>query len=205
MQTPPLLTITLAVMLASFLLGLWGFVGLPHLIGPRWGRGALFIAVALLPVSVSLAGLKAGIAESGRTRFCLGCHEMQNHGKSLFADDRSALAAVHYQNRLIDRDQACYTCHSDYALFGDIKTKLSGLRHVWVHYLGKVPDRFALYQPFSNQNCLHCHDDGRRFAEGPTHKGILPRLGSGEISCLQCHKVAHDLAKVNEGVLWKAP
>ena len=29
---------------------------------------------------------------------------MQRHGKSLFADNRQALAAAHYQNRLVDRE-----------------------------------------------------------------------------------------------------
>ena len=62
---------------------------------------------------------------------------MQRHGKSLFADNRQALAATHYQNRLVERETICYSCHKDYAMFGDVTAKLNGLRHVWAHYVGR--------------------------------------------------------------------
>jgi cytochrome c-type protein NapC len=190
----------LVIALAVVVLGLVGF---RHLAGSASGRVALLVAAALLPVSVSLAGLKSGVAESSRTRFCLGCHEMQNHGRSLFVENRRALAAVHYQNRFVDRDTACFSCHTDYAMFGDLKAKLNGLRHVSVHYLGTVPAKFALYQPYPNKNCLHCHEDARRFTEVPVHQPVMAKLESGETSCLTCHNVAHDLEKVQGGVLWQ--
>jgi cytochrome c-type protein NapC len=179
-----------------------GLVGFRQLAATAWGRVALMVAAGLLPLSMSVAGLRSGVAESSRTRFCLGCHEMQNHGRSLFVDNKQALAAVHYQNRYVDRDTACYSCHTDYAMFGDIKAKLNGLRHVSVHYLGTVPDKFALYQPFSNRNCLHCHEDARKFIEAVPHQPLLAKMESGEISCLSCHKVAHDMERVKGGALW---
>jgi cytochrome c-type protein NapC len=194
-----LVTGALVVALVVAALGLAGFRQLSRSV---WGRVALLVAAALLPVSVSLAGLRGGVAESSRTRFCLSCHEMKDHGRSLFVENPRALAAVHYQNRLVDRDTACYSCHTDYAMFGDVKAKLNGLRHVSVHYLGKVPDRFALYQPYPNSNCLHCHEDGRRFTEAVPHQAVLAKLQSGETSCLTCHNVAHDLEKVKGGALW---
>ena len=104
---------------------------------------------------------------------------MQRHGKSLFVDDKHALAAVHYQNRLVERDSICYSCHKDYALFGDVKAKLNGLRHVWAHYVAGVPASLALYQPYPNANCLHCHDDARRFVEHPPHRPVIDALQSG--------------------------
>jgi cytochrome c-type protein NapC len=194
-----LVTGALVIAIIVVALGLFGFRQLARTV---WGRVALLVAAALLPVSVSLAGLRGGVAESSRTRFCLGCHEMQNHGRSLFVDNPRALAAVHYQNRLIDRDTACFSCHTDYAMFGDVKAKLNGLRHVSVHYLGTVPDKFALYQPYPNHNCLHCHEDGRRFIEAVPHQAVMAKLESGETSCLTCHNVAHDLEKVKGGMLW---
>jgi cytochrome c-type protein NapC len=189
----------LVIALAVAILALVGF---RQLAATVWGRLALLVAVALLPVSVSLASLRGGVAESSRTRFCLGCHEMQEHGRSLFVDDKQSLAAVHYQNRFVDRDNACYSCHTDYALFGDVKAKLNGLRHVSVHYFGTIPSTFALYQPYTNKNCLHCHEDARRFIEKPAHQPMMAKLMSGETSCLTCHRVAHDLPKVKEGNLW---
>jgi cytochrome c-type protein NapC len=192
-----------ALVVALVVAGL-GFIGFRHLAGARWGRVALLVAAALLPVSVSLGNLQRGVAESSRTRFCLGCHEMQDHGRSLFVDDSRPLAAAHYQNRRVDRDTACFSCHTDYALFGDLKAKLNGLRHVWVHYLGSVPARFELYQPYPNRNCLHCHEDARRFIEAAPHQPVLGKLASGETSCLSCHRVTHDLEKARGGVLWQA-
>ena len=179
-----------------------GLVGLRRLAGASWGRLALLVAVALLPIAVSLGNLKVGVAESSRTRFCLKCHEMGDHGRSLFADEKRALAAVHYQNRLIDRDTACFSCHTDYALFGDVKAKINGLHHVLVHYFQTIPPTFKLYQPYPNHNCLHCHDDARKFVENPPHQPLMAKLKSGETSCLSCHNVAHDLIKAKEGVLW---
>jgi cytochrome c-type protein NapC len=191
-------------MVIALVVAVLGLVGFRHLAGARWGRVALLVAAALLPVSVSLANLQRGVAESSQTRFCVRCHEMENHGRSLFVDDRRPLAAVHYQNRFVDRDTACYSCHADYALFGDLKAKLNGLHHVWVHYTGTIPTRFELYEAYPNKNCLHCHEDARRFIEAVPHQAALAKMESGETSCLSCHKVAHDLDKVRGGALWQA-
>jgi cytochrome c-type protein NapC len=179
------------------------FFGVGQLLHQRWGRRVLLVAAVLLPVAASAGSFKAGVEESSRTRFCLSCHEMQAYGKSLFADNRKALPAVHFQDRLLDRENACYTCHTDYALFGDFRAKLNGLRHVYVHYLGKVPEKIQLYQAFSNQNCLHCHEDARSFRESPPHRGVSAQITSGELSCLKCHTVAHDMGAVHEGRFWQ--
>jgi cytochrome c-type protein NapC len=170
----------------------------------RWGRTALMVGVLALPLLLSAGSVSYGVRESSKTTFCLSCHEMQPYGKSLFADNRSALSAVHYQNRLVDRDVTCYSCHADYAMFGDVKAKLNGLRHVWVHYFGTIPEKIALYQPYPSANCLHCHDDARRFLESPPHRPVLDALYAGKASCLSCHTVAHDLKMVEANKLWLA-
>jgi cytochrome c-type protein NapC len=187
----------------ALLIAVGAVIGFRHLAGTLWGRLALLVAAALLPVSISLANLQTGVAESSRTRFCLRCHEMELHGRSLFVDNRQSLAAVHYQNRFVDRDTACYSCHTDYALFGDLRAKLNGLHHVTVHYFETIPDRFKLYRPYPNNNCLHCHEDARRFLESVPHKAVMASLESGQTSCLTCHKVAHDMEKVRGGVFWQ--
>jgi cytochrome c-type protein NapC len=129
---------------------------------------------------------------------------MQRHGKSLFVDDRHALAAVHYQRRLVEREGICYACHTDYALFGDVKAKINGLHHVWVHYLRPASAQLKLYQPYPNKNCLHCHADARPFLEAPAHRPVMDALNGGALSCLGCHRVVHDLAKVDGQVFWQA-
>jgi cytochrome c-type protein NapC len=167
------------------------------------GRVVLLVGLVALPLLLSAGNISYGVAESSQTRFCLSCHEMQRHGMSLFVDDKQALAAVHYQNRLVERDTTCYSCHKDYALFGDVKAKMNGLRHVWAHYVSGVPEKLALYQPYSNSNCLHCHDDARRFVENPVHLPVLAAVQSGATSCLSCHRVAHDMGKVDSRSLWQ--
>jgi cytochrome c-type protein NapC len=168
------------------------------------GRVVLLVGLVALPLLLTIGNVSYGVGESSSTRFCLSCHEMQRHGKSLFADNRQALAAVHYQSRLVDRATACYSCHKDYAMFGDVTAKLNGLRHVWAHYVAGVPEKLALYKPYPNSNCLHCHDDARRFAEGVAHRPIMNALYAGTTSCLSCHRVAHDMEKVDAQQFWQA-
>lgn len=181
------------------------YFGAGALAGQRWGRIVLLVGLLVLPLLISAANLNYGFKESSRTQFCLSCHEMQSYGTSLFADDRRALPAVHYQNRLIDRDRTCYSCHTDYGMFGDVKAKMNGLRHVWVHYMGKVPEKIALYQPYQSASCLHCHDDARRFIEAVAHKPVLEALYAGKASCLGCHQVAHQMMKTpGDQKLWQA-
>ena len=195
------IVIALAVGLVVLVLA---FFGVPALTKATAGHIALLVGVVALPLLLTAGNISYGVHESSSTRFCLSCHEMQRHGESLFADNRQALAAVHYQNRLVDRDSVCYSCHKDYAMFGDVKAKLNGLRHVWAHYVAGVPQKIELYQPYPNSNCLHCHDDARRFVEGPAHSPILAALYAGTTSCLSCHRIAHDMAKVDADQLWQA-
>jgi cytochrome c-type protein NapC len=174
-----------------------------NLIATRAGRLALLLGAGLMPLGMSAVSLSAGMTESSRTRFCLQCHEMTPYGRSLFTDLPGVLPAAHYQNRLISRDSTCFSCHTDYAQFGDFKAKLNGLRHVWAHYISGVPQKIALYKPYPNYNCLHCHDDSRRFVEKPAHRPILADLQSGRTSCLTCHNLGHALGDKHPP--WIAP
>jgi cytochrome c-type protein NapC len=196
---PAVISIAAGVAIVALL-----FFGAGALAGHRVGRLVLLAGLLALPLLVSAGNISYGVHQSSSTRFCLSCHEMQRHGKSLFVDNKQALAAVHYQNRLVDREAVCYTCHKDYAMFGDVTAKLNGLRHVWAHYIAGVPKKIELYRPYPNSNCLHCHDDSRKFVEGVAHRPVLAALYSGSLSCLGCHRVAHDMAKVDADELWQA-
>jgi cytochrome c-type protein NapC len=199
----PGLSALIALAIALFAV-LFVYLGAGTLLGTRWGRRTLLLAGVVVPLAASAGSFKAGLHESSQTRFCLSCHEMQSYGKSLFVDNRQALPAVHFQNRLVDRDSACYSCHADYAMFGDVKAKLNGLRHVYVHYLAKPPEKMALYQPYPNHNCLHCHEDARKYIEAPAHRAVSAALSSGTQSCLGCHAIAHDMLSVNAHKFWQA-
>lgn len=195
-----LLTTALALLGAIVL-----FFAAEHVPGTRGGWVAILACVGVLPLLATASGTTHAVETSSSTEFCLDCHEMQEHGRSLFVDDPAVLPAIHYQNRLVPRDSACYACHTDYAMFGDVKAKLNGLRHVYVHYLGDVPEQMELYQPYPNSNCLHCHEDGRSYVEAEPHQEKFDALASGETSCLKCHARGHAFEEIERGNLWLGP
>ncbi|MES1240917.1 MAG: NapC/NirT family cytochrome c [Acidobacteriota bacterium] len=165
----------------------------PAVLGTRAGKVLAFLALAVMPIVATGMGLSAHMETSKRTEFCLSCHVMEPYGRSLRVDDPSALPAAHYQNRRIDRDHACFTCHTTYTMFGDVKAKMTGLKHVYVYYLGEVPKKIELYEPYKNRECLHCHDGARSFEENEMHAEIRADLDSNATSCLECHDVAHEV------------
>ncbi|HEX7184430.1 MAG TPA: NapC/NirT family cytochrome c [Thermoanaerobaculia bacterium] len=177
----------------------------PSLTAARGGRILAFLAFLVLPVLATAMGLSAHMEQSKSTEFCLSCHVMQPYGRSLHVDDETWLPAQHFQNNRVPRDRACFTCHTDYTLFGDAKAKLRGLRHVYVYYLGNIPKKIQLYEPYNNRECLHCHAGARSFEESDLHKEIRADLGSSNTSCLECHDAAHNVDELEGKPLWKEP
>lgn len=177
----------------------------PSLTAARGGKVLAFLAFLVLPVLATAMGLSAHMEHSKSTEFCLSCHVMKPYGQSLHVDDEAWLPAQHFQNNRVPRDRACFTCHTDYTLFGDAKAKLRGLRHVYVYYLGDIPEKIELYEPYNNRECLHCHAGARSFEESDLHKEIRAELGSGNTSCLECHDAAHNVDEMEGKSLWKEP
>jgi nitrate/TMAO reductase-like tetraheme cytochrome c subunit len=194
--------LSLGITLLAIVVALILFFNADRLAGIRAGRLAMLMGLGCLPLLAVCTGGSHAFTTSSSTEFCLSCHEMDDHGKSLFVNDLRALPAVHYQKRLIDRDRVCYQCHTDYAMFGDVKAKLNGLRHVWVHYIGEAPQQLELYRPYPNYNCLHCHDDARSYLEAVPHQGSFDALRAEEKSCLDCHNRGHALDGVRAGDFW---
>jgi len=194
--------------LTAFLAGLVAFRA--DLTRARGGKILAFFALFLLPSVALWAGLSQHMEASKSTQFCLSCHVMEDYGKSLYVDDRSYIPASHFQNNRVPRDEACYTCHSDYTMFGGVKAKLRGLRHVWVEYLGTIPkpEDIKLYTPFNNRECLHCHAGARSFTESSSHNktpGMLAQVTSNQLSCMssKCHDTVHDVSTLGDATFWK--
>lgn len=175
----------------------------PSLTAARGGRILAFLAFLVLPLLATGLGLSAHMEQSKTTEFCLSCHVMAPYGRSLQVDDAAWLPAQHYQNNRIPRDKACFTCHTDYTMFGDVNAKLRGLRHVYVNYLGEIPEKIELYEPYNNRECLHCHAQARSFEESDLHKEMRADLGSNATSCLECHDAVHDVHELEGKPLWK--
>lgn len=201
MPSPDTLTATifgLTVVLVLFL------VIRPGITINRPGKILAFVVLFVLPLFCTLVGTSEQIEHSKQTRFCLSCHVMEPYGKSLMVDDPHYIAAAHFQNHRIPTDEACYTCHTDYTLYGGVHAKLRGLHHVYVQYLGRPKQPLHLYTPYNNRECLHCHLGARSFEESPTHTALHDDLISNQMSCLSsgCHDTVHNVAGLNGVKFW---
>jgi len=176
----------------------------------RDGRILAFVALFLLPSLALWAGASEHMDRAKTTEFCLSCHVMEDYGRSLYVDDKGYLPAAHFQNNRIPRDRACYTCHTNYTMFGGAKDKWRGLHHVYVQYLGTIPKtgEIKLYVPFNNRECLHCHAGSRSYLETSAHQkspDLLQKVSNNELSCMssRCHDTSHDVATLADATFWK--
>ena len=168
----------------------------PSLVRGRGGKVLAFVALFVLPLMVTVLGAYGHLESSKSTEFCVSCHVMEPYGESLFIDSVDHLAAVHFQNNLVPQEKACFTCHTQYTMYGDITAKLNGVKHLWVYYSGTTPEQIELYEPYHNRECMSCHGEARSFLEGDTHVDFLEELESNETSCLECHDMTHDVANL---------
>jgi nitrate/TMAO reductase-like tetraheme cytochrome c subunit len=160
------------------------------------GRVAMGLLIfAILPVSWSFAVVINGLNSMKTVVFCNSCHVMEPYVASLNVDDPESIPAIHFQNNWVPQKKACYDCHSEYGMFGDVKAKLNGLKHVYVNFITGPPDKIKIYKPYQNNDCLHCHGPAKKFRENEDHADNMKDIESGETSCLDCHDVGHVLAK----------
>jgi cytochrome c-type protein NapC len=205
MSLPTTLLISI-ILFSTTLIGV--LVARPGITATRGGKMLAFLVLFLLPLLCMAIGVSSEVERSKSTAFCLSCHIMEPYGRSLHVDDASYLAAAHFQNHRVPADEACYTCHTNYAMFGGFRAKLHGLKHVYVQYLGKPRQPIHLYEPYSNRECLHCHLGARSFEEGAVHTAdpdLLPAVKANRMSCLAsgCHEVVHNIATLNNVKFWK--
>ncbi len=176
----------------------------------RGGKILAFITLFILPVVAVGLGYSEHMERATSTEFCLSCHVMHDFGRSLYVDDPSYIPAAHFQNNLVPRNHACYTCHTDYTMFGTFHAKLRGLRHIYVQYIGTVPKPadIKLYTAFNNRECLHCHAGMRAFEEEPKHiknPDMMRQIASNQLSRISahCHDTVHNVATINNATFWK--
>jgi len=201
----PTIAIVILVLFSAALVG--ALVARPAATATRTGKILAFGVLFFLPVFALAIGMENEMERSKSTAFCLSCHIMDSYGKSLHIDDPSYLAAAHFQNHRVPADEACYTCHTNYAMFGTFKAKMGGLRHLYVYYLKKMPlpEDIKLHEPFNNRECLHCHLGARSFEQGATHNAdpdTLPAVKANKLSCISsgCHDVVHNVGRWGDKV-----
>ena len=154
----------------------------------------------------ALIGMAAGVSDMKKmmsVEFCSQCHEMKYFRQSLDAEDSEVLSAVHWQNNYVPKDTACFACHTDYSMFGEVRAKMGGVKHMLVHYFGNSKEKPKLYKPYFLGNCLHCHETAKKFRKSKSHnKGDLPLedVIAGKKGCLAngCHDTAHYVADTED-------
>jgi nitrate/TMAO reductase-like tetraheme cytochrome c subunit len=169
-------------------LGWWRMrrVGLPEM------RKELFLLpLVVLPAAIVFLGYSHGIESSKHVEFCGSCHVMEPYLADLRNPDSDTLAATHYKNGYI-LDHQCYTCHSDYGMFGTMQAKMAGMGHVARHLTGAYHFPLKVAKPYSNLRCLACHEKSQKFRNSEGHpKEDRAKLLSGETSCIECHGPPH--------------
>jgi len=207
-MTSPLALGILFAVITLLLVVMVGFK--PELTNAPGGKALIFAALFILPVIASLGGGSEHLERSKRTAFCLSCHVMADYGRSLYVDDKSYVPAAHFQNHRIPSEEACYTCHTNYTMYGGLHAKLRGMRHVYVQYFGTVPKPtdIKLYEAYNNGECLHCHAGARSFEEHEKHRKApqtMADIKANKLSCMKsnCHDTVHDVGTLKDVTFWK--
>ncbi len=195
-------TISLSVLAIAALAVIAVLVRRPESAVTVGGKMLAFLALFVLPGLLLLGGASRHYEQAKTTEFCLSCHIIQPYGESLHIDDAHFLPAAHYQNKRIPVDRACYTCHTNYTLFGDLDDKIRGVRHVWHNLWGSASDPIELYEPYENRACLKCHQGARSYEEQAAHSPFRADLLEGAKSCLMCHNLIHEIAKLDRFQRW---
>jgi nitrate/TMAO reductase-like tetraheme cytochrome c subunit len=148
----------------------------------------LLFALVVFPSMAMFLGLGRAMDDAKRPEFCGQCHIMQPWMNDLKDPESDTLAAIHYKNRYILEDQ-CYTCHSDYTMFGPARAKLAGVNHLVRYVTGAYELPLHTRVPYNVANCAHCHAEAKVFRDA--HTDVIEDLKSGEATCLDCHAPAH--------------
>ena len=175
---------------------LWGVARPGEAQSDPHARWILLIAFLVLSPLAYVLNFGMAIDGSKPVEFCNSCHVMNPYVQDLQNPDSELLAAQHFQHRWI-ADNQCYTCHSDYGLFGDAGAKLAGMRHFWSYYFVGWDEPIKIRGTYNNQRCLFCHGPVKGFREEPAHQSNADAIARSEKSCIggNCHVSPHPKAK----------
>jgi len=162
---------------------------------------ALTGAGILLPIAAYGLGSLQVMEGSKRVSFCGSCHVMTPIMRSVESNDGS-LASTHYTRGLVPHEQACYTCHSGYGIWGTADAKIAGLRHMLNTVTGDYDLPIKKEGSFDIDSCLGCHAHVPAFRAVPVHRNqeLQEQLVSHELACTGlCHPAAHPASALTGG------
>ena len=160
------------------------------------GLGTAWAGVVVVPLFAFTLGHFVFMKDAKRVEFCGSCHVMQPVVAGLANDDES-LAAVHFVWGALPGSEACYACHSGYGIWGGVRAKLEGARHMIRSAMGTERLPLQLYEPYDIRECMDCHGRTADFRDVDDHRepGTQAALVSREVGCTgECHPPAHPAA-----------
>jgi nitrate/TMAO reductase-like tetraheme cytochrome c subunit len=169
-------------------------------LGGNKGRALMLAGVVLLPSFSVVIGMLLVFTRAKRVEFCASCHRvMQDYAHDMTNSDGRGLAAIHFANRYIPKNQ-CYECHTSYGLFGTVEAKIHGIGEVAKYYTGLYDPPVTMWRPYRNADCLKCHAESNKWlsVEAHTDEETEAELFADRTSCMSCHGSAHHVKKSAE-------
>ena len=162
----------------------------------------LFVGICVLPIPALFVSIGVGLEQSKDVTFCNSCHTMDPFFDDMNNMSSPTLAALHYRNRYIQREH-CWTCHSDYGIFGTAEAKMDGLKHVYRYTFRTYRLPIRMRHSYDLSICLNCHAESALFRrprnDPEAHEGVLESVLKNEMSCLTCHELAHPPGEERSG------
>jgi nitrate/TMAO reductase-like tetraheme cytochrome c subunit len=153
-------------------------------------KKAVFPALMVLPILMAFLANYHVFETSKTVEACQSCHVMKPFTNDLKNEESMTLAARHYKNNWIPKDQ-CYGCHKDYGFNGNFKAKTDGYRHLMRYITGTYSEPIEYRGEFNNANCMSCHKTTAAFKAVDMHAPISAQFEDNSVSCLNCHGRAH--------------
>lgn len=179
------------------------FIGRDHGVGvtTRWIFLIVFLILSPLVYFISFG---IAIEKAKPVEFCNSCHVMNSHVDDMKDPDSESIAALHYKYRWIS-DVQCYTCHSDYGLYGAAGAKLAGLRHILAYYVVGYPNVLEIRGTYNNERCLFCHAPVESYQDIEEHQEYAAEIKSSKQSCFgaDCHVSPHPDETKEIQVKWR--
>ncbi len=154
----------------------------------------LLIGLFLLPLIATWSTTATVMEGTKSVQACMSCHVMHPFVNDMTNPNSPTLAARHYKNEWIAKDQ-CYACHVSYGVTGTMEGKRDGLRH-WLHFVTSTyPDPIQFVGSYPNSNCLSCHASTSKWVRVTSHQALMGEFAADRIACISCHGPPHPLPK----------
>ena len=165
-------------------------IGVTRVPALLFARLVAVLALIVLPAAAIFLANYHTFEGVHEVRGCASCHVMLPMVNDMRDPGSESLAALHYKNKYIPKDQ-CYQCHSDYGLGGGLEAKMTGFRHLARYTTRTYQEPIKARVKFDNNNCLTCHDGTPKWLAVEAHVESRKDFVANEVPCLDCHGQAH--------------